>query len=482
MFKFLSSIARAAIVVELVLISTTGIAQSDAPAGSICSVQTDASSNLSMARALFQDQCQTQTLTDCDPVNGGGWQCSSAIIGDRAPRENSLLANFARDNEHSGDDTHAASSTVTQAVPSVNRDQLSASVSEAPVCYATGDGLSGAKEAFSKNCMTFARKDCDPMTNERWVCSSANISASALFDQMGNSTDKSAAEAQLPPATVSLQKPTVSLQQSGNSNPPASESASISTDVRNDSRIGRLGSNDLLVLHYDNCPDPDDAHAIASAKAMVEYYGINNVMVANGTCGASIRDRFNPKSFTVIEAAWGKDYIDAYNPYSRSVRESAARWATTLVNGDEVWVAEAGQSDFTADIVRTIESQYPDAALEKIHIVQHSTGPMGFNERYTKASNLRYLKETTHYVSLADGNHADNGSADLNTQSSYFVKIARSSRFSTEWNAAFDFLPPDCARRTPTCKLDFSDTVELLYIVDDNTTLTVSDFANKYLK
>jgi len=46
-----------------------------------------------------------------------------------------------------------------------------------------------------------------------------------------------------------------------------------------------LKTNDLLALHYDNCPDKDDGHAIPAGKSIVEKFGINNVMVVNGRYG-----------------------------------------------------------------------------------------------------------------------------------------------------------------------------------------------------
>lgn len=238
----------------------------------------------------------------------------------------------------------------------------------------------------------------------------------------------------------------------------------------------------MLALHYDNCPDRDDGHALPAGKAVVESLGITNVMVVNGTCGNSIRSRFNPASNAVVSAVWGDEYLDADGARAAAVSAAATRWASTLSNGASVWVAEGGQSDFTADVVRRIESQFPGNNLKNIHVIQHSAGRTAYNELFTNAGNLSYLQERTQYQAIPNGNVGGNGSADLNEQSSTFVAIARSSRYSAEWAAAFNYLRPDCAVRSESCKLDFSDTVEVLYIVDDRRTRTVVDFANNYLR
>jgi hypothetical protein len=182
-----------------------------------------------------------------------------------------------------------------------------------------------------------------------------------------------------------------------------------------------------------------------------------------------------------MKAAWGTEYLDADSQRTTATQVSATRWASTLSNGADVWVAEGGQSDFTADVVRQIETRYSNIDLKRIHVIQHSAGSTAYNEKFTDNANLSYLKNKTSYQPVANGNVGSNGTADLNQQSFYFVSTARASRFSAEWNAGFQYLQPDCSARTENCKLDFSDTVELLYIVDDNRTQNVNDFAKKYL-
>jgi len=235
-----------------------------------------------------------------------------------------------------------------------------------------------------------------------------------------------------------------------------------------------VGPNDLVALHYDNCPDPDDGHALVAGKAVVDRVGLQNVLVVNGTCGRDIFNLYQPRSEPVVRAVWGNQWLDAFNNGEASVRTAAQRWSAVLSNGGDVWVMEGGPSDFTANVLRRISSQFPSLNLKKVHVVQHAAG-RGFNERQTSREGIALVKRVSDYRPIPNGNIGGNGSANLNQKSASFVQIARRSSLSNAWNAAFNYLDPN--RR-----LDFSDTVELLYVINDNSTKTVNDFAQRYMR
>lgn len=437
------------------LCASFGFAKTAESAENLCAVSSEASGSLSTARDLFRNSCPTSTLIDCDPILGGGWQCSSALINADAP--------------------------LSEQVATTNTRPPPNNTSE---CYAVARGLDQSKLVFTRKCENYERSSCNPIGDNLWVCSSANVSVTSRHSKTSIRADNRTDNSRL----------------SGTSNIRTSKPALITTkalaisvfkdtDAVNgvdnnrvsNTRLGRLAPNDLLVLHYDNCPDKDDGHAIPAGKSVVEKYDINNVLAVNGTCGNSIRIRFNPASNAVMNASWGTEFLDASGQRAAALQHSVTRWAEVLANGASVWVAEGGQSDFTADVVREIETRYSNIDLKRIHVIQHSTGPVAYNEKFTDNSNLNYLKSNVSYQAIANGNIGGNGSANLNQQSFYFVSTAQASRFSAEWNAGFAYLQPDCSIRTENCKLDFSDTVGLLYIVDDKDTRNVNDFANKYL-
>ena len=121
-------------------------------------------------------------------------------------------------------------------------------------------------------------------------------------------------------------------------------------------------------------------------------------------------------------------------------------------------------------MLRALARDYPGLDLKRVRVVQHSS----WNEKQTDAGSLRYVQRVSGYTRLADGNRA-NATAGLNQRSGKFVAAARSSRYARAWNAAFDYL-------NPNQRLDFSDTVELLYIVGDSATRNPDDFAERYLR
>ena len=82
------------------------------------------------------------------------------------------------------------------------------------------------------------------------------------------------------------------------------------------------------------------------------------------------------------------------------------------------------------------------------------------------------VSDSVYYITIDDGNSGINGTADINMQSTSFIQ----STFASVWTAAFNHLDPI------NRKLDYSDTVEPLFIVGENETETVDDFADPYIR
>lgn len=93
---------------------------------------TSSAGTLDEARDEFRAECGAEPR-DCDPI-GDGWTCSSDVIGENAPPNNST--------------------------PSY-------------ACTATGATLADAREAFQEQCNS-QPLDCDPVGNQ-WMCSSEQI-------------------------------------------------------------------------------------------------------------------------------------------------------------------------------------------------------------------------------------------------------------------------------------------------------------------
>jgi len=199
-----------------------------------------------------------------------------------------------------------------------------------------------------------------------------------------------------------------------------------------------------------------------------------NVQVVAGAHGVFNRDRYEEESEQLMAAVWGSVWLDAHNNRPGAVNAAVNRWTSVLAAGGSVWVAEGGQSDFTAEVVRRINSNHSEfVTSQRIHVIQHS----GWNEDHARAEDLNYTRNNTRYVKIADGNDP-NTTADFRFESHIngkFVARAKASSYSAEWAAAFNYL-------TPEEKLDFSDTVELMHILGLGTNVIrdINDFADYF--
>lgn len=228
---------------------------------------------------------------------------------------------------------------------------------------------------------------------------------------------------------------------------------------------------DLVGLHYDHAPDHDDGHAAVAGREVTDHLGVSTYVVGGAT--GKNRDRYQRGSESVMNAAWGSTWYNAHSDWSGSVSKAVKRWEKTMKAGGDVWIAEGGQSDFTADVIRGVAKVTPNAQVKRcVHVVQHSD----WNENNTHGNDLVYVKAHADYWKIADGNKGGNGTADLNNRSGGFEKMARSGRHANAWKAAFGYL-------SPKERIDFSDTVELLAIAGVGTgqVNNVDDFARKFI-
>jgi hypothetical protein len=230
-------------------------------------------------------------------------------------------------------------------------------------------------------------------------------------------------------------------------------------------------STDLISLHYDHAPDPDDGHAAVAGLIVSRHHGFTPHVVG-GAYGVRNASQYNPASETVMHSAWPGAWVNAHSNWSSAVQQTVNRWIGTLAAGGDVWVAEGGQSDFTADVVRQLQ-QAGYNTRSRIHVVQHSQ----WNEDHADGSDLAFVKSNTDYIRIEDGNHP-NSTADLRFERGQaFVEVARSSAYASQWNVAFNYL-------NPNEKVDFSDTVELLHIlgIGTNQISDVDAFGRFYLQ
>ncbi len=267
-------------------------------------------------------------------------------------------------------------------------------------------------------------------------------------------------------AGQTAQGQTAQGQTSAASVQPAGNRPSIGNNNFNSQR-------DLVALHFDHAPDRDDGHAAVAALMVTDALQLN-VQVVAGTHGVYSRGRYDYASEGLMSSVWGSTWHNAHSNRPGSVAAAVNRWTGVLAAGGSVWVAEGGPADFTAAVVRSINANHPEFnTRQRIHVIQHSD----WNEDHSLEADLAYAKANTRYVKIADGNDP-NATADFRFEShnnGTFVSRARSSSYSNEWGVAFNYL-------TPSEKLDFSDTVELMHIlgIGINLIRDVNDFGDYF--
>ncbi len=173
-------------------------------------------------------------------------------------------------------------------------------------------------------------------------------------------------------------------------------------------------SKDLLLAQFDCKTDVDDLHTAAAFKSLLsqtQYSDIKYHAVA-GTYGEQEGLYVPPNS--LFELAFGSNWTDAHANFDRAVIKVKNLASQTLDKGGNIWIAEAGQSDFSAALVKKILQENPKLdAKNRIHIVQHSE----WNEEVTNKENLAYVRKTCRYHKIADGNAVGNGTPGFRTES-----------------------------------------------------------------
>ncbi len=235
---------------------------------------------------------------------------------------------------------------------------------------------------------------------------------------------------------------------------------------------GTLGSfdksKDILLCNYDGKPDEDDLLAVAGWATMLSdarFSGVNYHCTAGAYGKQNGRFIDEPRLFNL--AFGGDRWSDADGARNNAETVVANKAMAALRAGGDVWVAEAGQSDFTADVVRRIKAQMPNVnTRNRIHVVQHSD----WNERQTTNNDLNYVRNNTDYNKIPDGNSSGNGTPGLNTRNgSQWGRATSDPQVGQVWSEA-----RAAARRwfginwdndvIKADGMDFSDTVEAMFI------------------
>lgn len=241
---------------------------------------------------------------------------------------------------------------------------------------------------------------------------------------------------------------------------------------------GKYKEGDLVMLHHDNGPDPDDLQAIIANREILNEFPNVDVMVVGGTKGYLISKPLEGSIEHMRQLF--PDTLDAYITPVDTIMRVATAWQITIESGHKVWVAEGGPSDFTARVLRELRDRGV-VDLKRVNVIQHAHGA-GWNEKHTRADNMALVKRLATYVTIPNGNSGggsvNSKNADLNagrtgSEAEKFRRLALNSQYKEQWKFAFNRLRN---------KVDFSDTVELMYILGIKTTgaYNTGHFARDY--
>jgi hypothetical protein len=243
---------------------------------------------------------------------------------------------------------------------------------------------------------------------------------------------------------------------------------------------------DLLLLNFDLKTDVDDVHTIAALDLILqadEFKSLNYFAVS-GTYGAQA-GLFVPAN-ELFKNVFNKRWTDLHNERTVAINDTVKEVTNVLSNGGKVWVVEAGQSDFTQTMLLTLIENGVKYSKDQIITVQHAD----WNENETSVDALEYVKNNTTYIRITDGNKEDNGSPGFN-DATYSAKSLENKNLlsSKTWILANEISTKYNGingrydnKAISGGGVDFSDLVEVTYILDINNTPTVTAFFDKFNK
>ena len=242
---------------------------------------------------------------------------------------------------------------------------------------------------------------------------------------------------------------------------------------------------DFLLVQYDCKTDVDDLHTIAAFFTLMSdpnFSKINYHAVA-GTYG--IQSGLYVPPNPLLELAFKDNWTDAHNNTQTAVEQVRSKITATLLNKGDVWIAEAGQSDFTAELIKSIQTNLPEInTSENIHVVQHSD----WNEKSTSPEDLEFVKKNTDYHKIPDGNVVGNGTPGfLSAEYTQWKGKITNPQLIEVWELAIEisneYNGKDGRYNNKAISqggMDFSDLSEVCWILGINDIKDTAEFFNIY--
>ncbi|MBN1300412.1 MAG: hypothetical protein JW995_04280 [Melioribacteraceae bacterium] len=241
----------------------------------------------------------------------------------------------------------------------------------------------------------------------------------------------------------------------------------------NTNQKNMLGSfnigQDLFLAQFDCKTDTDDIHSVAGVATMLKDRRFANVDYHAVAGAYGIQEGLYVPANEVFQLAFGKHWSDAHSDYEQALNEVSGIVINTLELGGDIWIADAGQSDFSASVIKNVKSRLPalDTKIH-IHIIQHSE----WNENSTAPENLSYVKANSDYNKIPDGNVIDNGTPGFYTEEEVnWQQFITNTQLAELWNKAIEtahkYNGQEGRHNNPAIAsggMDFSDVSETCWI------------------
>jgi hypothetical protein len=227
---------------------------------------------------------------------------------------------------------------------------------------------------------------------------------------------------------------------------------------------------DLLLAQFDCKTDVDDLHTVAALVTLLSDSKFSKMRyhAVAGTYG--IQEGLYVPPNALFQLAFGDNWTDAHENVKYAVQTVKVIIKATLANQGDIWIAEAGQSDFTAELIKAIQSDLPDISTsQRIHLIQHSE----WNENVTSSEKLQFVKKNTDYQKIPDGNIVGNGTPGFRSpEYTHWKNKITNPKLIDIWQLAIDIANKYNGKESrynneaiSVGGLDFSDLSEVCWIL-----------------
>ena len=260
---------------------------------------------------------------------------------------------------------------------------------------------------------------------------------------------------------------------------------SINTDSKTTTSKTFNKEKDLLLAQFDCKTDVDDLHSVAAFITLMSdaNFSMINYHAVAGTYG--IQEGLYVPPNDLFQLAFGNNWTDAHTNSETAVERVKEKIKITLANHGDIWIADAGQSDFTAQLIKAVQADLPEINLkQRIHVVQHSD----WNEEVTSPESLKFAMKNADYQKIPDGNAVGNGTPGFRSPEYTFWKDKITNPKLIEiWQLALDLSNKYNGKEgrynneaIMAGGLDFSDLSEVCWILGIQDIKDTEQFFNRY--